>query len=589
MSPDGITLNLLVRELQDTLLQGRVERVHQPEKQEVILVIRSSGRSLRLLLSSRVESARLHLTSQERTNPPSPPLFCQVLRKYLEGNRLIRIEQENLDRIVRLGFSRLGDSGEFQEVVLISEIMGKHSNLILVDAGTGLIIDGIRRYSHALSRHREVLPGRPYIPPPAQDRVHPLSLNEEQFVRLLLANPLEKPLEEVLFRTLAGMGHTLGREVIYRAGLDPDLRLEFCGEYELHALFQSLQDSIIPLLRGGKPEPVIVLQGKTMVDYAPLPLTHYRGLELVHCESINGMLDRYCTARSEINRLQQIRNQLEAIVKQNIGRCSRKLGLQERDEAEARAALKYRLQGEMIFAHLHLIKPGAREVVLPNLYQPDASPLKIELDPSLSAAQNAQRLFRKYDKARDAIKFLEKQIKSTREEIQYLDSIETAIQQAENILDLQEIHDELEDAGYLRPSGKKHRQGKGSKKMPPQVMRFTSRDGFQILVGKNNRQNDYLTMRLARDEDHWLHVKESAGAHVVVKSKPGQEVPPSTLEEAAGLAAYFSVARLSSKVPVDCTKRKNVSKPAGARPGFVIYKNHETFYVTPKAPGEAEF
>ncbi|KUK36142.1 MAG: Fibronectin-binding A domain-containing protein, partial [Thermacetogenium phaeum] len=233
MLPDGLTLNLVVRELQATILQGRVERVYQPEKQEIILVIRYSGRSLRLLISSAAESARIHLTTQDKTNPPSPPLFCQILRKYLEGSRLSSIEQENLDRIVRLVFTRLGESGEFQNVVLISEIMGKHSNLILVDAATGLIIDGIKRYSHALSRHREVLPGLPYIPPPPQNRAHLLNLDEEQFVRLLLANHLEKKLEDVLMLTLAGIGRSMAREVVYRAGLDPELRLEFCGEYEL--------------------------------------------------------------------------------------------------------------------------------------------------------------------------------------------------------------------------------------------------------------------------------------------------------------------------------------------------------------------
>jgi predicted ribosome quality control (RQC) complex YloA/Tae2 family protein len=584
MLPDGLTLNLVVRELQATILQGRVERVYQPEKQEIILVIRYSGRSLRLLISSAAESARIHLTTQDKTNPPYPPLFCQILRKYLEGSRLSSIEQENLDRIVRLVFTRLGESGEFQNMVLISEIMGKHSNLILVDAATGLIIDGIKRYSHALSRHREVLPGLPYIPPPPQNRAHLLNLDEEQFVRLLLSNHLEKKLEDVLMLTIAGIGRSMAREVVYRAGLDPELRLEFCGEYELHALFQSFQKTVIPLLRGNKPEPVIIFQGTTAVDYAPLPLTHYRGLKSIPCETVNEMLDRYYAAKAESNRLKQIKTHLETVIRQNMDRCSKKLTLQEKDEAEAREALKLRLLGEMIFAHLHLIRPGSREVELPNLYQPDAPSLKIELDPSLSAVQNAQRLFRRYDKARDTIKALEKQIKSTKEEIQYLNSIKTALEQAECLADYQEIHEELEDAGYIRSDGKKSRRSKGTKKAPPQIMRFTSRDGYQILVGKNNQQNDYITMRLARDEDYWLHVKDSAGAHVIVKSKPGQEIPPSTLEEAAGLAAHFSEARYSSKVPVDCTKRKYVSKPAGARPGFVIYKNHKTIYATPKAP-----
>lgn len=584
MSPDGITLNLIVRELREKLLQGRVERVHQPEKLEIILQIRSSGYNFRLLLSSRAESAQIHLTSQEKTNPLTPPLFCLVLRKYLEGSRLINIEQEEgLDRIIRFDFSRLGESGEFQKVSLISEIMGKHSNLILVDPSTGLIIDGIKRYSHALSRHREVLPGRPYINPPPQERVHPLSLDEGELVKLLLAKPLEKPLERILSQTLGGVGPVLAREIIYRAGLDPKLHLEFCGDYEFQALWQALQESIFPLLEGGKPEPMIVFKERIPVSYAPIILTHCQGLKLVHCQSVNEMLDLFSKERGEINSFRQLQNHLAAVIKQNTRRCSRKLRLQEQDQAEAKAAQRFRLEGEMLFAHLHLIEPGAEEVVLPNLYDQEAPHLKISLDPALTAVQNAQRLLKKYDKARDSLKILKKQIRNTKEELQYLNSIKISLDHAESLADLQEIRSELEDADYLKKK-KRNKKTKKKRKRSPQVRRFTSQDGFQILVGKNNKQNDYLTMRLASDEDYWLHVKDSAGSHVVIKSEPGREIPPTTLEEAAELAAYYSTAHFSSKVPVDCTKRKNVSKPSGARPGFVIYKNHQTFFVTPRAP-----
>jgi predicted ribosome quality control (RQC) complex YloA/Tae2 family protein len=586
MSPDGITLNLIVRELQETILQGRVERVYQPEKLEIIILIRSSGHNFRLLLSSRAESARVHLTSQERTNPFTPPLFCSVLRKYLEGSRLISIEQDKgLDRIINFSFSGLGESGDFQEINLISEIMGKHSNLILIDPNTGLIIDGIKRYSHTLSRHREVLPGRPYIDPPQQNRVHPLSLNEERLVKLLLNKPLEKPLEKVFSQTVAGVGPTLAREIIHRAGLDPELRLEFCGNYEFHALWQALHEVIFPLLEGSKPEPTMVFKGNTPVDYALLPLVHYQECKQVKCRSVNEMLDLFSKEQEDLNSFRQLRDHLAAVINQNARRCNRKLSLQKQDQAEAKAAQKFRLEGEMLFAHLHMIKPGTEEIVLPNLYDPDAPHLRISLDPALTAVQNAQQLLRKYDKARDSLKILKKQIKNTEEEIQYLNSIRISLEHAENLADLLEIRSELEDSGYLSRKEKKHNK-KAKKKRSLQVRRFTSQDGFQILVGKNNKQNDYLTMHLASDEDYWLHIKDSAGAHVVIKSKPGQKVPPSTLEEAAELAAYYSTARLSSKVPVDCTKRKNVSKPSGARPGFVIYKNYQTFFVTPKIPEE---
>lgn len=587
MSPDGITLHLIIKELQETLLPGRVERVYQPERQEIILVIRSSGKSQRLLLSAKAESASLHLTIKEKKNPLSPPHFCIVLRKYLEGSRLTDIQQVGLDRIVHLTFNRIAESGEFQDVVLIAEIMGKHSNLILINPDSNQIIDGIKRYSHALSRHREVLPGRTYLSPPAQEKVHPLKLNEDQFIKLMLSHPLDNTLDRVLFSVLEGLGPVLVRESILRTGLDPSLHLEYCGAHELQSLWQVLQNLIPSLYQGEGIEPTIVFQGKQPTAFAPIILTQYQGLNLVKCQTVNEMLDLFYTARLEINRFQQIQRHLTHVINNKLAHYSKKLSFQEQDETEAKSALKFRLWGETVFANLHLIKPGAQEVSLPNIYEPEGPYITIKLTPSMTASQNAQVFFRKYNKARDSLKIIKKNKQKTAAEIRYLNSVKFALEQADTLADLQEIQTELEEAGYLHTKEKKTHKKK-PRKETPKIKQVTSQDGLTILIGKNNKQNDYLTMKLAQPDDYWLHVKESAGAHVVIKSKPGQKVPSSTLEEAAGLAAYFSEARFSSKVPVDCTQKKHVSKPAGARPGFVIYKNHETFYVTPKAPGESD-
>lgn len=583
MSPDGITLNLIIKELQEMLIPSRVERIYQPEKQEIVLNLRSSKKSRQLLISAQAENARIHLTTQEKKNPLTPPLFCTVLRKYLEGSRLTAIKQKGLDRVVNLTFSRIAESGEFQDVVLVVEIMGKHSNIILLDPSQR-IIDGIKRYSHALSRYREVLPGREYIAPPAQKKVHPLDLSEDSFIQLMINQPLEKSLQEILFQQIEGLSPVLAKEIVLQAGMEPELSLEYCGEHELRSLWLSLQNFLFPLLDGSMLDPVIIYEGKQPVFYAPYPFTQYQGLTLTHCSSVNEASDKYYQARQEINTFQQTKAHLSALIKHELSRLNKKLLAQEQDEAEAEKAMKYRLQGEMIFAHLHTIEKGAREVTLPNLYEPESPPIKITLDPSLSAAQNAQRLFHKYNKARDTLKMLQKHKKETIAEIRYLSTIQFALEQADSLKELQEIQAELVEAGYIHSKEKNKDKKKAPKKEAPQIKQIVSKDGFTILIGKNNKQNDYLTMRLAKDEDYWLHAKDSAGAHVVVKSKPGQEIPPSTLEEAAGLAAYFSEARHSSKVPVDCTKRKNVSKPAGARPGFVIYRNYETYYVNPKAP-----
>lgn len=584
MSPDGITLHLITKELRETLLPGRVERIYQPERQEIILVIRSSGQSQRLLLSAKAESASMHLTTKEKKNPLSPPHFCIVLRKYLEGSRLIDIQQVGLDRIIHITLNRLAESGEYQEVVLIVEIMGKHSNLILVNPESNQIIDGIKRYSHTLSRYREVLPGRPYLSPPTQGKVHPLALNEDEFIKLMLDHTLENSLAKVLFSILEGLGPDLAREIVLRADLDPSLRLEYCGAHELQSLWQVLQDLIHPLTQGENIEPTIVFQGKQPTAYAPIFPTQYQGLNFVRCQTVNEMLDLFYKSGLELNRFQQLQRHLTHVVNRELSRRSKKLCCQEKDLVEANSAIKFRLWGETVFAHLHLIKPGTREVSLPNIYEPEGPHIKIKLTPSMTASQNAQRFFRKYNKARDSLKIIKKNKQNTAAEIRYLNSIIIGLDQADTLSELREIRAELEESGYLHKKEKKKHKKKTQKKETPQVKQFTSQDGFTILIGKNNKQNDYLTMRLAKDDDYWLHVKDSAGSHIVVKSIPGQETPPSTLEEAAGLAAYFSEARLSSNVPVDCTKRKHVSKPAGARPGFVIYKNHETFYVTPKAP-----
>jgi predicted ribosome quality control (RQC) complex YloA/Tae2 family protein len=614
MSPDGITIHLLVEELKRSILQGRVDRVYQPEQLEAVLVIRKAGQNWRLLLSAAADNARLHLTRHEQANPPSPPLFCLVMRKHLEGGRLITIAQDGLDRIVRLTFSHLGESGAYQEIMLISEIMGKHSNLVLVERQSGEIIDAIKRYSHAVSRYREVLPGRIYIPPPGQEKVHPLQLDEEGLTRLL-QRPLqeggwENSLDDLLFRKIAGIGPHLAREILFRANLPPDLRLEECGAYEFRSLWQALQRIVLPLLRwtGDTPpdiyRPCLVLEGKRPICYAPVPLAQYDGLHLLESATLNEAADEFYASRTAQARFQQLQSTLAAIVRQQLARCGKKLALQQRSQAEADRDQDCRLQGEMLLAHLHLIAKGQTQAVLPNLYDPEAPPLTIELDPSLTPSQNARRLFHRYEKARDSMKIIGRHIAGTREEMAYLASVQTALEQAETGDELEEIAAELEEAGYKKARnrgrgsadrrsrdltaggrGGRDRKAAGSpKRLPPQVSRLVLGDGLEILFGRNNKQNDYLTMRLARKDDLWLHAKDAPGAHVVIRSQPGREIPDPVLEKAARLAAYYSDGRYAAKVPVDYTLRKNVWKPANARPGFVLYDNYRTILAAPEPP-----
>jgi predicted ribosome quality control (RQC) complex YloA/Tae2 family protein len=589
MSPDGITLSLIVRELQQ-LLPGRVDRVHQPDKQEVVMVIRSAGQNYRLLFSAQADNARLHLTAAERPNPPRPPLFCLVLRKYLEGSRLVGIEQSGLDRVVNCIFSRLGESGGYQELTLSCEIMGKHSNLVLHESG-GLVLDGIKRYSHALSRYREVLPGRPYLPPPPQQKLDPRELDEESFSTLLLSGKIDQRVSEQIFRRLAGVGPELAQELLLRANLEPELTLEYCGAYELQRLWQEIGEVVLPLLQG-RCAPAVAYRGSAAVACYPIPLAANQGLRQVECPSVNHCFDLYYRSRSELAALDRLRHSLLSVARHEQGRCSKKLALQQEAEDQARTAQAYRLQGEMIYAHLHQIKSGDREALLPNLYDPEAPPLRVELDPDLSPVQNAQLLLRRYDKARDSLKIVMSQKQRTSEELDYLAGVSNAVQQADSLDELQEIRQELEETGYL---AKKVRENKGRAKKresavrkQTQCTRVQLEDGCEVLIGKNNKQNDYLTLRLANEEDMWLHVKGGAGAHVIIKLRPGAEITPHLLELAAGYAAYFSQERQSSKVAVDYTQKKHVSKPPKARPGYVIYKHYQTVYVKPQSPRSAD-
>lgn len=597
MSPDGITLFLITGELKSRLLNGRVDRVYQPERLELDLAIRKPGQSLRLLISAHAENARLHLTDGERSNPASPPVFCFVLRKYLEGSRLVNIQQAGLDRVVEFTFSRLAGDGGYQEIRLISEIMGKHSNIILVDRQSGQIIDAIKRYSHAVSRHREVLPGRAYISPPAQTRVSPLELDEERLVKVLQGGDWERPLDDLVFRKLAGIGPDLARELLHRAGLPTGLRLEDCGEYEFRSLWQALNKTVIPLLQEGKSgelgernergafAPTLVLDGKKPVCCLPVIPVQHRGLSLEAMPSLNAAADAFYAGRAILARFQQLHGVLAGAVRREDGRVEKKLSLQQQSQADAARGHDYRIRGEMLLAHLHLIERGQTSARLPNLYDPEAPPLEIELNPALTPSQNAQQLFRRYEKSRNTLKTNRIQMEQTLDEQAYLASIKTALHLAETADELQEIRTELEEAGYMKPRGGEQK-GKQQKKTPPQVTRITAAEGFEILIGRNNRQNDYLTMHLAKKEDLWLHAKDAPGAHVVIRPRPGREIPAAVLEMAAGLAAYYSEGRRSSKVSVDCTLRKHVWKPARARPGFVLYDNHRTLLVAPLPPPE---
>lgn len=580
MALDGLTINLVCRELNHLLTGGRIDKIHQPEKEEIVMQVRSQGQNYRLVLSTHPENARLHITREPKQNPLSPPMFCMVLRKYLEGGKIITFEQAGLERVVMIKIQSSNELGLQQEFHLLLEIMGKHSNLILVDPSTGTILDGIKRYSHAVSRHREVLPGRPYIAPPPQGKAQPLDLDEESLRNLLYAQAVENKIGQIALKSLDGFSPELCRELVVRAELEQDTRLEACGEYELIRLWQSLQ-SILSPLRGDPYRPTLVKDAvlQEAIAFSFLELTQYQGLVQEEYSSLNSLLEAYYTTKRAQGKLRSQRNDLLKFIQAELDRLGKKLALQEDAINSGRSAEKYKHWGELITANLYQIKQGQNEVQLLDYYAPDCPTITVPLEMRLTPNENAQAYFRLYNKGKAGIAATEPLRRQTIEEINYLESVKISLHNASDVEELSEIRQELVEQGYFKD---KNKHGKKEKPFKPQPMRFLSSSGMTIFVGKNNKQNDYLTLKLAKPGDMWLHVKDIPGSHVVVPLSKEEFPDDATLEEAAALAAYFSQARTSSTVPVDYTHVRNVKKPGGAKPGMVIYENQWTLYIDPK-------
>lgn len=577
---DGLVLAAVEKELNDQLAGGRIERVYQPDKDEIILNVHRQGFRGRLLLSSNAVNARVHLTAAARENPVTPPLFCMVLRKYLEGGRIIGFEQPALERVLVIKIDSRDELGQPSVKHLVCEIMGKHSNIILLDPASQVIIDGIKRYSHSVSRYREVLPGRTYLPPPSQEKLNFFQADEEQFRFACLKLPLNTTLPAILQKCFAGVSTVTCREIVYRANIPPDTVLDQCGDYELRLLWQEIH-ALATALSQGSFAPCLVCSPKGVpLDFAAIDLTH-AGPARTHGE-MNALLDTFFTRQENNDRIKKEKSANLSILKKETAKLTKKLALYEKGLAETAGADKLKLYGELLTANLYRLKSGVREVSLENYYGNGPQLITIPLDPHRSPVENAQAYFKKYLKAKNTRQALEALLSRTRGEIDYLEGVITALEQAGTMAELLEIRQELIEQGLLKQPLPARAGKKGKEKTKPNLLAFMSSDGFQILAGKNNKQNDFLTLKAARDHDLWLHTKDIPGAHVVVRTE-GKEVPPATLREAAGLAAYFSKARESNNVPVDCTAIKNVSKPKGARPGMVIYGQQKTIMGEPDA------
>ena len=572
MPLDAISLQALVAELRTELLGLRIEKVQQPARDQVILLLRGSRR---LLLNAGANAPRLQLTKITRDNPAEPPMFCMLLRKHLVGAKIADITQPPLERLVRIELDMIDDFGRPGKRTLVLEAMGRRSNLILLD-GDGRIIDCMRRVDAEMSPQRQVLPGLYYEQPPAAGRLAVTAETEEGFREKLAAAQPERQADAFLLDNYFGIAPLMAREIVFRATGETD-RYIFAltaGEedrlwHELHGFSTTVEENNftpICLKREGRP-----------AEFSCFPITQYGGLmESETYPSFSALLDAFYETRERLDRVRQRGAELIRTATTARDRMRRKLAMQEKDYAATQNRDELRICGDLITANLYRMERGQSKLTCENFYDENCAAITIPLDPLLTPQQNAAKYYKRYNKAKTAEKHLREQMEIARRDLEYLESVLEEIDKAELEQDFNDIRDELREAGFLR------RQGKKEIRRPAKPREFRTSTGYRVLVGRNNRQNDKLTMKDADHRDIWLHTQKIHGSHTILCTE-GKAVDDDTIVEAAKIAAYYSQARESGNVPVDYTPVKNVKKPAGARPGMVVYQVYNTVHVTPSA------
>lgn len=573
MAFDGITVSAIKAEIEDKILGGRIDKVYQPEKDEIILGIRSMGQAYKLLLTSNASNPKFHFTQTNPSNPMTPPLFCMVMRKHLQSGKIIKIEQPDFDRILNIYVESLNELGDYSVKKLVLEIMGRHSNIILTDENN-TILDCIKHIGHDTCSVREVLPGREYTLPPSQGKINTLELDNNNFNEVLENNPSFE-IQSVIYKNYTGISPIAASEICYRANVNGSTPVEALTDIQKEIVFNKFAE-LVEDIKANRfyPESITNEKGKT-IDFSPIEMTQFNGLEIKKYTSISELIESFYANRDFAYRIGQKTQDLRKLITQNIERCIRKKDIQMQTLRSIKNRDELRLKGELLTANIYSIKKGMTTVELPNYYSENQELVAIELDSNKTPSENAQKYYKAYNKAKRTFEALKDQIKSNDEELAYLESVLTSVNNCTDEQDVKEIRRELREEGYVKKV--KNQKDKSKKHSVP--LHFISQDGFDIYVGKNNIQNDELTLKFARPRDIWMHTKNIPGSHVIIVAN-GQTIPDTTLNEGAMLSAFYSKAKNSSKVPVDYTEKKNVKKPNGSKPGFVIYETNKTAYIT---------
>ncbi len=571
---DGVVVKNMVDELSEILTGGRIDKIYQPEYDEILINIRAQGKNLKLVISANASYPRIHLTENTKENPSKPPVFCMLLRKHLVGGKITEISFHDFERIVVLHIDNIGELGDLTQKKLVVEIMGKHSNVILLNSDDK-IIDSIKHIDKDISSVREIMPARSYSLPPAQDKISPEDLDVDS----LFENTEDESnrIAKFLLSSIKGFSPLLCKEVCFRSGVEPDALIKNLSDKDIKNIQISLNNIVKEILSSNF-APCIIWRDPDILkplDFHCIKITQYQHVEFF--DSINNVLDIFYSSKDNIERLTQKKASIFKVLNNSIDRCNKKITIYQDIMRESAERDKYKLFGELIISNIYCIPKNSEKVSLLNYYSSDNEYVEVPLDKNLLPQENAQKYFKKYTKSKTAYIHASKQLKETYLELEYLESVSHNLENCKNLSEIEEIREELILAGYLEAK-RKNKNKKDTLKSTP--LKYKSSDGLTIYVGKNNVQNDTLTLKTASSNDIWLHTKNIPGSHVIIRKQKG-DIPKSTLEEAALLAAYHSKAKMSAQVEVDYTTVKNVKKPKGAKPGMVTYVNYKTVFVTP--------
>lgn len=576
MAFDGITISNIVKELNDTILNGRIAKIAQPENDELLLTIKPAKGQVRLVISASASLPLIYLSRDNKPSPMTAPNFCMLLRKHIANGRIVGISQPSLERIIRFEIEHLDELGDLCRKSLIVEIMGKHSNIIFCNE-KGIIIDSIKHVSAQMSSVREVLPGREYFIPDTMKKENPLDIPEENFTQELLSKPM--PVGKAIYNSFTGISPVVAEEICHLAGIDSSIPASEMSADLLSHLYRQFT-YFMEQVTESKFSPAIYYEGNEPKEFSSLPLTHFSNYQVKSFDSISEVIRTYYSSRDLITRIRQKSSDLRRVVQTALERNRKKYDLQLKQLRDTENRDKYKVYGELIHTYGYNLEDGAKELEALNYYTNEM--IKIPLDPQKTPQENAKKYFDRYNKQKRTFEALSELIKETKDEIDYLESVSKSLDIARSEDDLIQIKEELIESGFIR-----RKQSSKKVKITSKPFHYISSDGFHMYVGKNNLQNEELTFHFANGGDWWFHAKKAPGSHVIVKTN-GEELPDRTFEEAARLAAHYSKNSGAEKVEVDYVEKKQVKKPNGSKPGFVVYYTNYSMMIDSDISGIQE-